>query len=202
MKEPENKQKAESKGVWSSPLTLALVGLIGTGIGASVQGFWNTKLERQKFESSLILKSLETSDQQQAAKSLKFLVDAGLIPSLDSKKIEDLAKNPMELPLRFGTATDPFGEKLKWEQFAKNGRFVKITDYEKKNIISITIPQLEHIPGLHREGKILFHKKAAEPLKAAFEEIEKEGLLRLILSWDGGYFPAKTGENELYQVAI
>ncbi|MFZ5448285.1 MAG: M15 family metallopeptidase [Thermodesulfobacteriota bacterium] len=194
MKEPENKSKADNKFVWSSPLILAIVGLIGTGIGASVQGFWTTKLERQKFESSLILKALETSDQQKAAKSLKFLVDAGLIPSLNAKRIENLAKDPEKLPLRFGTVTDPFGKKVDWEQFAGDSHQVRITDYEKENIIAITIPQLKGIPGLPKNGKILFNKNAVAPLKAAFEEIENEGLLQLILSWDGGYFPRKMRE--------
>src|ERR1700716_510438 len=40
--------------LFKSPITLALVGLLGTGIGAALQGYWNLRLEQQKFESEMI----------------------------------------------------------------------------------------------------------------------------------------------------
>jgi hypothetical protein len=189
-------KESNNKYVWSSPLILALVGLIGTGIGAIIQGFWNAKLERQKFESSLITKALETNDQQTAANSLKFLIDADLVTTLNAKKIEDLA-NAGKLPLRYGTATDPFGKKISWKQFDEKSRIVDITDYVKENLTSITIPQLKQVPGFPNNGKILFNKEAAGSLMEAFKEIEKEGLLDLILSWDGGYFPGMMRSGKL-----
>jgi hypothetical protein len=75
LKELDVKLTEGKKGFWrTSPLILAAVALLGTGIGAATQGYWNTGLERQKFESSLILKSLETTDKKQAANNLLFLV--------------------------------------------------------------------------------------------------------------------------------
>ncbi|MBW4655969.1 MAG: hypothetical protein KME20_23445 [Kaiparowitsia implicata GSE-PSE-MK54-09C] len=74
-------------------------GLIGTGIGVSLQGYWSSQLERQKFEFALIQKALETSDNQEAAKQLLFLVDSGVLQSLDSSKIRRLAENPEQLPI-------------------------------------------------------------------------------------------------------
>jgi hypothetical protein len=79
-------------------LLLAIVGLVGTGVGVVFQGFWNTRLEREKFEFSLIEKALATRDKNEAALNLKFLVDAGLINQFNSEKIASLASNPKALP--------------------------------------------------------------------------------------------------------
>lgn len=105
LKEQEAKAKIEldKRSLWfSSPLLIgalsAIFGLIGTGIGASLQGYSNFQLERQKFESSLIQKSLEIKDRNEAAKSLLFLVDSGIIQSLDNAKIRKIAEDPEQLP--------------------------------------------------------------------------------------------------------
>jgi hypothetical protein len=116
LKEQETKAKIEleKRGVWfSSPVLIgvasAIFGLIGTGIGAAFQGYSNFNLERQKFESNfqlerqkfefaLIQKALESSDRKEAAKQLLFLVDSGVIQSLDSEKIRKSAANPEQLP--------------------------------------------------------------------------------------------------------
>src|SRR5258706_114931 len=75
----------------TSPLLVAvgstIFGLLGTGVGAALQGFSNTALERQKFESGLIQKALETSDKNEAATNLQFLVGIGLISQFDTQKI-------------------------------------------------------------------------------------------------------------------
>jgi hypothetical protein len=105
LKEQETKAKIEldKRGVWfSSPLLIgvfsAIFGLLGTGIGAALQGYSNLQLERQKFESSLIQKALEIKDRNEAAKTLLFLVDSGVIQSLDGIRIRRIAENPEQLP--------------------------------------------------------------------------------------------------------
>ncbi len=89
---------------WTSPLILALVGVLGTGIGASLTGYWNAQLERQKFESSLIRKALEDATPNEAAKSLKFLVGIGALNSLDRNEIDKIADKPERLPVFLGAA--------------------------------------------------------------------------------------------------
>jgi WD40 repeat protein len=73
--------------------------LLAGGIGAALQGFSNTRLERQKFESQLIQKALETKDKNEAAKNLLFLVDSGVIQSLDGHRIKEIANSPEQLPI-------------------------------------------------------------------------------------------------------
>lgn len=105
LKREELKAKlaGERRNVWfTSPLIVAVLtavfGLLAAGVGAALQGYWNTKLERSKFEFTLIQKSLEIKERKEAAKNLKFLVDAGVIQSLDAGKIASLAANPESLP--------------------------------------------------------------------------------------------------------
>jgi hypothetical protein len=124
LKELETKAQLEisHRNVWfTSPLLIgifsALFGLIGTAVGAALQGYsnfqlekqkfeTNFQLERQKFEFSLIQKALENenkliltgSDGQEAAKRLLFLVKSGVIKTLDADAIGKLANSPNDLP--------------------------------------------------------------------------------------------------------
>jgi Putative peptidoglycan binding domain len=82
----------------STPLLLAIVGLLGTGLGAVLTGHENTKLERARFEFSLIKTALETPDKNEAGRYLKFLADAGLLTEFNSAKISSLADHPTDLP--------------------------------------------------------------------------------------------------------
>ncbi|MFN6569242.1 M15 family metallopeptidase [Dendronalium sp. ChiSLP03b] len=103
-KEVEAKIKYDQRGLWfTSPILLGVItaisGLIGTGIGAVLQGNSNLNLERKKFEFTQIQKALETTDTKEAAKRLVFLVDIGVIQSLDGQRIREIAKNePQKIP--------------------------------------------------------------------------------------------------------
>lgn len=57
----------------------AIFGILGTGLGAWLQGYSNQKLERLKFESEIILKVATSDSIEQNKKNLKFLLDAGFI---------------------------------------------------------------------------------------------------------------------------
>ncbi|MFG6107179.1 hypothetical protein U2F10_33395 [Leptothoe sp. EHU-05/26/07-4] len=114
----------KSRDLWfTSPVLLgiasAVFGLLGTGIGAALQGHASLRLERQKFEFLLIQKSLEPSgeesssdDRKEAAKQLVFLVDSGIIQSLDAEKIKQLAEEPENLPT--------FSQGSTWFNFFEN----------------------------------------------------------------------------------
>lgn len=106
MREQDTQRRVnlEKRGMLlSSPLLVAvasaLFGLIGTGFGATLQGKANFQLERQKFEFSIIRQALEIKDRKEAAKQLLFLVNSGVIQSLDSEKLRKLANEPDKLPV-------------------------------------------------------------------------------------------------------
>lgn len=85
-----------------SPLILAvitgIIGLIGAGVANILQTRSNLQLERQKFESSLMLKAIETGKPEAAAKNLLFLVKVGLIND-PSGRIAALESNPQDAPV-------------------------------------------------------------------------------------------------------
>lgn len=92
--------------IYFSPLVLtaltALIGLIGTCIGLLLQGSMNIGIERQRMESSLILKAIETGNSDEAAKNLRFLLNAGLIRD-EHGRIAGLVRDSNQvavLPLR------------------------------------------------------------------------------------------------------
>jgi hypothetical protein len=55
---------------------LALLGTIGA---ATLKGYWDVKLEKEKFQSTLILKALEAKEVDERRDTLKFLVVSNLI---------------------------------------------------------------------------------------------------------------------------
>jgi hypothetical protein len=86
------------KSPHNAPVLVAVLGLIAAGASAAIAWYSSTQLERSKFEYALIQKALEIKDRREAAKNLKFLVDVGVIKSLDSQKITSLAADPESLP--------------------------------------------------------------------------------------------------------
>jgi hypothetical protein len=97
------KTAGERRTLWfTSPLLVAVVGLLASllaaGIGAALQGYSNTELERSKFEFTLIQKALESRDKKDAAKNLKFLVEAGIIRSLDRESLSAWLISPRGFP--------------------------------------------------------------------------------------------------------
>lgn len=96
-------------GKSQTTLILAVVpviaGLLGTVFGSVLQGYFNVQLEREKFEFSLMQKALEAKNREEIAKQLLFLVDSGVIRTLDSAKIQQVANNREQLPESFGRAS-------------------------------------------------------------------------------------------------
>lgn len=60
-------------------ILVAVFGILGTAIGAYIQGHTDEKLERLKFESDVILKAATSDNNEKNKKNLKFLLDAGFI---------------------------------------------------------------------------------------------------------------------------
>jgi hypothetical protein len=96
-----SRQKAPkpTANVWSSPLLLAIVGATITAVVGLItsqsQLAASRQLERDKLESSLILKAIDSDDPNERIASLQFLVKADLI-SDRNKRIESL--KPSEVP--------------------------------------------------------------------------------------------------------
>lgn len=60
-------------------------------------------------------------------------------------------------------------------------------NWEKDNIVTVTIPQLKGIKGAPKSGIIPFHRLAAEQLKNMWEAWEEAGLLDRVLTFNGAF---------------
>jgi hypothetical protein len=109
----KSKNSARVSILHTSPLLVAVIGGLITLLGGVITVAWQAnaqlelerqkaeaeiQLERQKFEFSLIQKALNNPSREEAAKELIFLVDTGIIKSLDASRIRERAENPESLP--------------------------------------------------------------------------------------------------------
>ena len=101
----ENEGKnASSKSITVSKFTatvlVAVIGVLGTAVGAYLQGRLNLELERQKFESELILRGLDSADPTERANYLSFLVESDLLSAsrLDEAYVDSLRRSPESIP--------------------------------------------------------------------------------------------------------
>lgn len=79
------------------PIWVAVVGLVGGVLLTAVQGCFNGQLEKDKAQSNLILKAIETGNVQDSATNLRFLIEAGLLED-PSGKIMALLNKPGDVP--------------------------------------------------------------------------------------------------------
>lgn len=67
---------------------------------------------------------------------------------------------------------------------------IRITNgWAKQNITTVIVPQLIGVNGAPRDGAILWHVRGVEALRSVFREIERDGLLPLVLTWAGSWVP-------------
>ncbi len=98
LKEIAQANKSRLFSSQSVAMITILAGIIGTFLGATVQGYFNLDLEKKKMESSLIIQAIETGNNKQSAKNLNFLVSAGFINDPDNK-ISNLIGSDETIPV-------------------------------------------------------------------------------------------------------
>lgn len=69
---------------------------------------------------------------------------------------------------------------------SKDGEIIIKGDWVDRNIVRVHIPQLEHL-GFDKPRP--FHKNVADAVVAFWADIEKEGVLEDVISYDGDFFP-------------
>ena len=62
-------------------------------------------------------------------------------------------------------------------------------DWEARNIVRVTVPQLRGVAGAPVGGRVRFHRAAVPQLLALWRAWEEAGLLPLVKSWDGSFVP-------------
>lgn len=79
------------------PVWVAVLGLVGGVLLTASQAYFNGRLERDKAQSNLILKAIETGNVKDSATNLRFLIEAGLLED-PSGKISTLLNKPADVP--------------------------------------------------------------------------------------------------------
>lgn len=71
-----------------------------------------------------------------------------------------------------------------------NPEAIKILDdWDDRNIVRVTVPELGGIPYAPKDGAVLFHHKGADQLLALFRAWDQAGVRHLIKSWAGSWVP-------------
>jgi hypothetical protein len=156
LKKAELKNKLNSfwtAPILSSPFTITVItgvlGLIGAEVANVVQARSNLQLERDKFQSSLILKAIETGNPTAATTNLLFLLRTGLITD-PTGKIAALQNRPQDgpvLPSSSGAVVPhtPASRELFFSAY--NARFAPLSS-EQKVALSEVFDQIESQKGI------------------------------------------------------
>jgi hypothetical protein len=192
-----------------SPLTTTLLAgiltLAASAMGAYITGRNTLSLEREKFDSSsaldkrkqqheLVLKMIGVADPEQGKQNLQFLAESGLITDADlagkllASKALPLIPPPASAPASASARVNRPNCSYEFVRAAapENPEAIQILGtWEQDNIVNIEVPQLAKVTGARTT--IAFNKAAADALKAAWLEIEQQGLLDRVISWDGAF---------------
>ncbi|SEG11262.1 M15 family metallopeptidase [Marinobacterium lutimaris] len=128
---------------------------------------------------------------QTIGKAILLGFDAGFSDP-DQGDAEDLLPgNAVLKPATAATRIRLFGE-FDFEPDPRPGNREAINiigDWEKQNIVTVYIPQLEGISvfGKRSSGRMRFHRLAVEQLKAMWAAWEDAGVLRTVLTYDGSF---------------
>lgn len=69
----------------TATIIVAVIAFTGTFLATFLQGFFAKKQQRKEFESTLIIKAVETGSSETSKKNIKFLLDVGLISEKEWK---------------------------------------------------------------------------------------------------------------------
>ncbi|MGO4127937.1 M15 family metallopeptidase [Inquilinus sp. YAF38] len=207
-------QEAASKSrqaAWTNPLVIAVLAAAlaaaGNATVALINGSLQLRLEETKAEAARILEVIKTGDPDKAAENLDFLLKAGLIA--DEARRADLERflnqrQPGQGPsIPAQTADAPRFLTMQERNDLLGGPDIQQSDvgnpvislddpWYKANLVTVDIPQLRNVPTLGggtSNGQIRFHRAAAPALQAVFAEIEAQGLLGDIRTFDGAFVP-------------
>jgi hypothetical protein len=88
-----------------------------------------------------------------------------------------------------------------WRKTPGKTRAIEILDnWERENITTVAVPQLVGVDtyGGRFSGAVQFNHQCVAQLRGAWEEVERAGLLDLVLFWDGSFVPRCIGASPPY----
>lgn len=93
----------------------------------------------------------------------------------------------------YGSERDAIFGTIKFTPKDNNGNITILGNWEQENIVSVLIPQLKGVISPYTNkpisGNISLHRKVVDQTKAMFNEFEKQGLTKLLLTFGGSFVP-------------
>jgi len=170
--------------------------LIGQGhLRARADGDFGPKTEKatKAFQRNQGMSSDGIVGPQTLGKALLLGFDAGFEDRVDADTNPVLVPPSPIRPATVNTRERLFGTfRYEAAPTAQNPERIRILDnWEKDNIQLVTLPQLKGIPvyGRPSSGRLRFHKKASDQLKALWAAWEDAGVLHHVLTYEGSYNP-------------
>jgi hypothetical protein len=203
LKQRETGWRAKLFSPLTTPILAGILTLAGSALGAYLTGQNTLTLEREKFDASsaldkrkqqheLVLKMIGVSDPEQGKQNLQFLAESGLMtdPDLARKILASKALPLIPPPVSTSASSRVNRPNCSYEFVSaatpENREAIQILGtWEQDNIVNIEVPQLAKITGARTT--IAFNKAAADAFKAAWLEIEEQGLLDRVISWNGAF---------------
>lgn len=114
---------------------------------------------------------------------------SGIVDDRTDKSGEDFPPKPSFSPLTSNDARAALFGKFSFVSKPVPGNPENILikgDWESKNIVMVSIPQLKNIKG---SDKVQFHRLAANQLIGLWKDWEDAQLLNLVLTWAGSFVP-------------
>ena len=78
-------------------IVTALLGFSGAVVGKGIEGIYGVRLEQWRLRKELILEAIRTPSQEEAEKTLRFLVRSGLLEDHDGR-LADTLSEPSTIP--------------------------------------------------------------------------------------------------------
>lgn len=106
------------------------------------------------------------------------------------KEAFDFPSKPSFNPLVGNAARAKIFGNFKFKSAGDGTEAIVITDgWADKNIVRVEIPQLKGMKNVPPSGKIQFHRLGADQLQSLFNDWEKAGLIKDILTYEGSFVP-------------
>lgn len=139
--------------LWGTAVISAAIGAAASLGVTFLQSMTAIDMEQRKHESTLIVNAMTLSKtQDEAARWLRFLVDAGLVPSLDGTKLSEMAASPETLPARAMTASYSEPSSDACSKGADVGQIVIHTDRDNNVRLFLCAQRVENGEGVDPKG--------------------------------------------------
>ena len=128
-------------------IIVGLIAFLGSFSGTLLQGYFSQMQQKEEFESTLIIKAVETGNTQLSKNNLEFLIDAGLITDKDKVvAINRIVRDSSYIITRGAQiqedvyiCTDPYSKKYHFVKDCRalkhcKGKIESVSLYEAKKV--------------------------------------------------------------------